>query len=149
MQRQTAAILLACVAFTGCALQRAQLAESARVKMVGMSKEHVLACMGPPQQRQAEGQTEVWSYASGDCATFYSGTTTASTNVSMSGAGPWMTGTANTTGNSFGSSSKRWCTVNVVMENGLVQRVNYAGPTGGIVTEGEQCAFAVKNCLQQ
>ena len=42
----------------------------------------------------------------------------------------------------FGSSSQRYCTVSVVMADGRVDRVNYSGPTGGLVTEGEQ-AWAI------
>ena len=53
-------------ALAGCAIQRAQVAQDARAQMVGMSKEQVLACMGPPGNKAAEGATEVWSYASGD-----------------------------------------------------------------------------------
>jgi len=30
----------------------------------------------------------------------------------------------------------------------LRDRVNYSGPTGGLITEGEQCAFAVQNCTK-
>jgi hypothetical protein len=37
----------------------------------------------------------------------------------------------------------RSCTVNVTMTNGRVERVNYIGPTGGLLTPGEQCAYAV------
>ncbi len=44
-------------------------------------------------------------------------------------------------------SSSRFCNVNVAMSNHVVQPVNYAGPTGGLITEGEQCAFVVSNCL--
>jgi hypothetical protein len=40
------------------------------------------------------------------------------------------------------------CTVNVTMTNGRVGRVNYVGPTGGLLTPGEQCAFAVQNCTR-
>jgi hypothetical protein len=32
------------------------------------------------------------------------------------------------------------------MVEGRVSRVNYVGPTGGLLTGGEQCAFAVQNC---
>ena len=39
------------VAMSGCAIQRAQVAQDARVQMVGMSKEQVLACMGPPGEQ--------------------------------------------------------------------------------------------------
>lgn len=43
--------------------------QSARVHdqinaMLGLSKEHVLSCMGPPGARSSEGATEVWSYSS-------------------------------------------------------------------------------------
>jgi hypothetical protein len=34
------------------------------------------------------------------------------------------------------------------MMNGRVNRVNYVGPTGGLLTPGEQCAYAVQACVQ-
>jgi outer membrane protein assembly factor BamE (lipoprotein component of BamABCDE complex) len=71
--------------------------------MVGLTKEQVLACMGPPASK-ATGATEVWSYPSGNC------------------------------------------TVNVTMMDGKVKRMNYAGPTGGPLSQNEQCFFTVANC---
>jgi outer membrane protein assembly factor BamE (lipoprotein component of BamABCDE complex) len=59
-------VICGAVALAGCAVQRAQVAQDARARMVGMSKEQVLGCMGPPGTKAAEGQTEVWSYASGN-----------------------------------------------------------------------------------
>ena len=53
-------------ALSGCAIQRAQIAQDARAQMVGMSKEQVLTCMGAPANKAAEGATEVWGYASGN-----------------------------------------------------------------------------------
>jgi hypothetical protein len=97
-------------ALGGCAIQRAQIAQDARAQMVGMSREQVLVCMGPPANKAAEGQTEVWSYNSGD------GTTVTSGSVSY--------------GNFSGSSSRRFCQINVVMSGGAVSAVNYQGPTG-------------------
>jgi hypothetical protein len=32
---------------------------------------------------------------------------------------------------------------------GRVDRINYVGPTGGLFTRGEQCAFAIDNCVQK
>jgi hypothetical protein len=52
-----------------CAIQRAEIAQDARSQMVGMSKEQVLACMGAPANKAAEGATEVWGYASGNGTT--------------------------------------------------------------------------------
>jgi hypothetical protein len=52
--------LALCGALGGCAFQRAEIAQDARAQMVGMPKEQVLACMGPPANKAAEGATEVW-----------------------------------------------------------------------------------------
>lgn len=116
------------VAVSGWALQRAQMAQDARIQMVGMSREQVLACMGPPANKAAEGQTEVWSFNSGD------GT------VLVSGSASY--------GSFSGNSSRRFCQINVVMSGGAVASVNYQGPTGGLITAGEQCAYAVDACVK-
>ena len=103
-------------ALTACAIQRSQIASDARIQMIGLSKEQVLACMGPPLNKGAEGGTEVWSYNSGN-------------NVTPAGAG-----------------NERYCTFNVKMWNGLVGAVDYSGPAGGLITPNEACAFAVEKC---
>ena len=113
--------------FGGCAFERAKVANDAQNAMIGLTKEQVLACMGPPANQAAVGATEVWSYGSGNGET-----------VSA------------VSGNKFGAtalSSQRFCTVNVNLTNGVVSNVNYLGPTGGLLTAGEQCAFAVQNCV--
>ena len=97
--------------------------------MVGMSKEQVLGCMGPPVNKAAEGATEVWGYASGD------GTTVATTSFNRYG------GTA--------IASNRFCKINIVFNGGQVSVVNYTGPTGGLLTAGEQCAYAISPCVKQ
>jgi hypothetical protein len=51
---------------------------------VGLSKEQVLACMGPPANRMAEGATEVWSYNSGDGHTTTVANATAVSEVNAS-----------------------------------------------------------------
>jgi hypothetical protein len=107
-----------------CSFQRAQVASDAQTAMVGMSKEQVLACMGPPMNKAAEGATEVWSYASGN----------GETDVAA--------------GRGWAVASKRFCTVNVTMASGRVSRINYVGPSGGLLTGGEQCAYVISNCLQ-
>ena len=124
----------------GCALQRAQVAGEAQEQMVGMSSEEVLACMGPPEASDAEGQTEVWSYNSGG-RTVGSGTSFGFGTGGYSGFG---------VGVGVGSYNSRdlYCQVNVFMADGRVSRVVYEGPTGGLVTAGEQCAYAVENCVR-
>lgn len=125
-------VLILATCLTACAVQRAQLASDAQTEMIGLSKEQVLACMGPPANKATEGTTEVWSYASGN------GQTTVST-FGTAGRG-YATG--------FGVAEQRFCTINVTMTGGRVSRLNYVGPTGGLLTAGEQCAFALQNCVQ-
>jgi len=117
-----------CAALAGCAFQRAEIAQDARAQMVGMSKEQVLACMGAPANKGAEGATEVWGYASGN------GMTVATASYDRFG------GTA--------VSSSRFCNINIVFAGGQVSAVNYTGPTGGLLTAGEQCAYAVNTCVR-
>lgn len=142
-------VLLGCSVVSGCAIQRAQVAHDARSKLIGMSKEEILACMGAPNRKAAEGATEVWSYASGDGRTTVVGSGTSHTDVSVSGNQNSASGTASTAQTSFLTSRQRYCTVNIAMTDGHVSRVNYIGPTGDLLTAGEQCAFAVQNCVVQ
>jgi len=139
-------------ALAGCSVQRAVVAQNAQEKMLGMSREQVLACMGPPANKAAEGATEVWSYASGDGRTISIGSVSAQTDSSFTadryGNQISGTGTATTTGLASATSSRRYCTVNVAMTDGRVSRINYSGPTGGLLTAGEQCAFAVQSCMR-
>src|SRR5260370_1428513 len=114
---------LAVMSLAACAIQRAEVARNAQEQMIGLSKEKVLACMGPPANRLAEGATEVWSYASGNGMTVGS--------VFASGSNGFASGS--------GVSTQRFCNINVVMTGGTVSRVNYSGPTGGLLTAGEQC----------
>jgi hypothetical protein len=121
-------IVALAAALGGCAFQRAEVAQTAQASMIGMPKEQVLACMGAPANKAAEGKTEVWGYNSGNGMTV--------TDASYGRFG----GTA--------VSSNRFCNVNIVMTAGLVSAVNYTGPTGGLLTAGEQCAYAVNACVK-
>ena len=59
-----ATLLSAAILLTACASMRRETTENAQNKMVGLSKEQLLACMGPPANRTVEGTGEVWSYNS-------------------------------------------------------------------------------------
>jgi hypothetical protein len=137
----------AAVILSGCAIQRAVVATDAQEKMVGLTKERVLGCMGPPAAKAAEGATEVWSYGSGDgrVTTVASGVSQA--NATAYGGPGYASGNATGFGVGTATTTRRFCTVNVTMTAGRVSRVNYVGPTGGLLTPGEQCAFAVQNCV--
>ena len=141
-------VIIAAMATTlcGCAIQRAQTARDAKLAMVGMSKEQVLACAGPPAERAAEGATEVWSYTSGNGATSTFSTASAYGHANAFGSPGYSTASGSAFGWGASHTQQRFCIVNVVMTGGTVQAVNYNGPTGGLITRGEQCAFAVENC---
>ncbi|SEE27176.1 hypothetical protein SAMN05444161_5291 [Rhizobiales bacterium GAS191] len=117
------------LALTGCVMQRALEASEAQSKMVGLSKEQVLTCMGAPASQASAGETEVWAYGSG--------------NGYTSGVATYVGGLA------FGHARTRYCMINIVMVRGRVSRVNYSGSTGPLLAPGEQCAFAIHNCVAQ
>jgi hypothetical protein len=110
------------IVLCGCALERARVANEAQVSMIGFSKEQTLACMGPPANKAVEGSVEVWSYESGD------GTRVAIVD---------------------GVSSGRFCKINITMDANKIRRIDYLGPTGGFISRGEQCAFALQQCVKQ
>jgi len=116
-------------ALAGCATERAPVAEDARLQLVGMSKEQILACMGPPAGKAVESLTEVWSYNTGDGTVVASGATSSGTYS--------------------GTSSSRFCKIEVVFAPATVITVNYFGPAGGLPTASEQCASALSACVKK
>jgi hypothetical protein len=121
--RNQCLVAVAAAAFlAACAIERSKIANDAQGSMIGLPKEQILACMGPPARKDAVGATEVWSYDSGNNFT------------------------AASYGNGFATASTRHCTVNVTMTSDRVSAVNYLGPTGGVLSPNEQCAFAVEAC---
>jgi hypothetical protein len=151
--------ILSVAALAGCAIQRAETASTARTAMVGMPKEDVLACMGSPNTSGAQGDTEVWGYNSGDgrvvtfnqSNAFTTGQSSTAGNAAFTGNaayfGSHTAGSASTNAFGLGMSRRFYCTVNVVFRGGRVSRVNYSGPTGPLLAQGEQCAYAVQNCV--
>jgi hypothetical protein len=56
-------------------------------------------------------------------------------------------GTSSATGVGTSFSSTRYCVINLVFQSGAVSAINYQGRTSGLITQGEECAFAVQNCV--
>lgn len=121
-------LLSACSSF-----DRADAAAEARRKMVGMGKEDVLACMGPPRQNAHVGATEVWTYRSTEGA----GTSTSIRDKIDKNL---------TLDQSY--HERNFCTINIVMKNGVVAVVHYNGPRSGFMARDEQCGFAVEHCVE-
>jgi hypothetical protein len=114
------ALLLLGLAASSCVGQRTNIASQAKTSLIGRTKEQILVCMGAPPQQANVGKTEVWSYPSGG-----------------------DTATLGFAGISY--SIRRYCVVNIVISGEHVRAVNYTGRAGSL---GEQCAFAVKNCVR-
>jgi hypothetical protein len=136
MNRRFSTLILigfACLALSGCdSLMRSNDAAIAREKMIGLSKEQVLACMGIPQHKAHEGATEVWAYKS--------------TNGSYDSTGAKRPMYGTTFSRSHGEHS--FCTINVVMTNNVVSAVHYNGPRSSFLAPDEQCGFGVEHCAE-
>ena len=135
-----AVVLCSC----GGKIERAGIAAQAQTSLVGMTSEQILACMGIPAQKSSEGQTEVWAYNSGNNERVVAGVTTANAQGTSNGNSANATGV----GTTIATAHSRYCVVNVVLRGSVVQAVNYAGPTGGLISKDEQCAYVVKNCIK-
>ncbi|HQY22958.1 MAG TPA: hypothetical protein PK389_04310 [Gammaproteobacteria bacterium] len=131
---------------SGCVTSRAATASIAKQSMVGMSKESVLSCMGVPVDKMTEGSTEVWVYGSGG-GTDSIGSAFGQTQGSAHVIGNSVYGSSSGSAIGFGRSRSRYCTINMVFQKGRVSAVNYSGRTGGLATQGEQCAYAIENCV--
>lgn len=141
-------------------MERAQTAAKAQTAMIGLSKGDVLACMGVPQAKSVEGNIEVWSYASGNGRTDTFSNSQSTTNAAAAGVGQAtrigntvygaaaVAGASETSGWGWSTRRNRGCTVSVVLTDAKVSRITYNGPTGGPLTKGEQCAYAVENCVK-
>jgi hypothetical protein len=103
----------------------------AQQRMIGLSRKHVRVCMGAPDHRARIGSTDIWTYRSG------------SAEVDGWLLSPGVNGTA-----SWFAHDPR-CAVIVIMTNARVSQIAYSAPDGGLLPLGEQCSFAVENCVRR
>jgi hypothetical protein len=111
--------------------ERAEIAQRAQAELVGMPKAELFACAGVPIRSATANDTEFLTYAGGGDAT-----------SAAVGTG------ANGMGTAVMSSQHRYCEVTFALRNGVIEKVNYTGRTGGYASQGEQCAFVVQNCVK-
>jgi outer membrane protein assembly factor BamE (lipoprotein component of BamABCDE complex) len=111
---------------SACGMQRAEVASNAKSSMISMTKEQILQCMGTANSIQNVGNTETWKYFSGDKSA------------------------VNAKGSDDKSSEKlKYCEITLTFDNnGTVSFAKYSGNAGGIFSDDEQCAYAVKNCVR-
>lgn len=100
-----------------------------------MSKKDLYLCAGVSTRQEKVDNLEFLTYESGG-------------DSSGIGIGIGKTTSSSAVVGVVGSR-KRYCVVTFVLSDGVIQKVNYQGRTGGFATEGEQCAFVVEPCLRK
>jgi hypothetical protein len=132
MKRILATAVILVIGITGCSIQRASLATRAQTELVGMTKKDLLYCAGVPIRQERADDLEFLTYSGGG------------DSVGMAVA----TSTSPSTAIATGKRTRRYCEATIILKDGIVQKVNYQGRTGGLLTKGEQCAFIIENCLK-
>jgi hypothetical protein len=97
--------------------------------MVGLSKEHVLSCMGPPTSTANAGATEVWSYNS---------LGPINTSAVVSGNQSLVVGST--------SRSQQFCVVNLTMQNDRVVAANTRSQ-GKLLSPNLPCYSVLHACV--
>ena len=97
--------------------------------MVGLSKEHVLSCMGPPTSTASVGATEVWAYNSVGPIT---------TSAVVSGNESLAVGSA--------STRQEFCVVNLTMQSDRVVAANYRSQ-GKLLAPSLPCYSVLHACV--
>lgn len=127
MRRTTA--IFAALALASCGpIQSAQVQDQIN-GMVGLSKEHVLSCMGPPSNTAKTVATEVWTYNS---------------------FGPVNTSTFVSANQSFAvgstSTNQEFCVVNLTMQGDRVTAANYRSQ-GKLLSPSLPCYNVLHVCV--
>ena len=97
--------------------------------MIGLAKEHVLSCMGPPTSTANAGATEVWSYNS---------LGPINTSAIVSGNQSLVVGST--------STSQEFCVVNLTMQNDRVVAANTRSQ-GKLLSPNLPCYAVLHACV--
>lgn len=128
MRRTTTAIIMA-FALTSCGpIQSAQVQDQIN-GMVGLGKEHVLSCMGPPSNTAKTGATEVWTYNSFGPV---------NTSAFVTGNQSYAVGST--------STSQEFCVVNLTMRDDRVTAANYRSQ-GKLLSPSLPCYNVLHVCV--
>ena len=126
MRRSTISFTALIVASCG-AIQSSQVADQIN-GMVGLSREHVLSCMGPPSSTAHVGATEVWAY---DSLGPVNSSTVVSGNQSL------VVGST--------STSREFCAVNLTIQGDRVVVANYRSQ-GKLLAPSLPCYTVLHAC---
>src|ERR1700687_184224 len=126
MIKLTILVVPTLLVMVGCAAHhRAETATRAQNELIGMSKKNLLSCAGVPQRQDRVDDLEFLTFSGGGDGV----------------GGAVVTQTSPSRAVVTGRANRRSCDATFVLKDGVVQKVNYQGRTGGLLTKGEQCAF--------
>jgi hypothetical protein len=120
---------IALLALAACDDRKPEVDQIAQRSMIGLSRKHVLACLGKPALRKPVGTEEIWTYPIGEMRT-EGGLLALGLNDSVS---PFP--------------ASRPCRVDIVIDRYGVSQVRYAAPDGGALPLGQRCLFDVGKCV--
>jgi hypothetical protein len=121
------------LALTGCTgIQRSELAKRAKTEMVGMNREAILDCAGPPERVIRTGEKELLVYFIGD-------ERVSARRLAPLGLGGPM---------GFSGADETNCEVSFVLVEGRVSEVRYRGGTGGLFSRAANCASILRYCVK-
>ncbi len=116
----------------GCAIDRMDVAQQAKTDLVGKRKGFILSCAGEPSRTRTEGDRTYLTYlriAKDDGQDFAA---SKQDNPALAQA----------------MAKRRYCEATFVIRKDRVEHLRYAGNSGGLVTQGEQCGFIVNSCVR-
>ena len=116
----------------GCAIDRIDVAKQAQTDLVGKRKSFILSCAGEPSRMRTEGERTYLTYlriAQDDRQQFAA---SKQDNPALAQA----------------MAKRRYCEATFIIRNDRVEHLRYAGNSGGLVTQGEQCGFIVNSCVR-
>ena len=141
-------ILFALASASLLACQIESVATKAQSQMLGLKRDQVMACMGPPRATYEEGSTEIWEYytESAPKTTYYE--TTESLKDSKDEDDDKDRKSTRTRKEVY--TTQLNCKIHVVYVGDRVTRVNYTGNTdrGGFYKDDE-CSRVVRNCVYE
>lgn len=127
-QRSVGILLLVAAALAGCSVQRSNHAQRAQTDLVGLSKAQLFRCAGLPDRQERVGDDEFLAY---DNDLLTSGGIT----IPIIGGGV----------NFFDS---KYCHATVVMRQGRLQALHYAGNASSPLAELDQCGYIIDTCIE-
>ncbi|HLH11185.1 MAG TPA: hypothetical protein VKV77_04805 [Methylovirgula sp.] len=122
-------LIILLIPMAGCAPIDAQIAQTARKSLVGMSELDLETCLGLPDQKVTSGKTTIYTY-------YVNSTRTLDLTVPVI--------------NVVSASFSGYCHATFRLENDKVTQVRYSGDTNDPVTGAKDtvCAPIVRSCVE-